>query len=156
MVCHLKDEGNPTHKATLAYYNKLSFFRQGSARQHPPMNLMSWLVGSHEKMAGARSATAVQQKTITGGGKNTVTGGSDLFLKGADQEVTDGAGEKKDTEAGAKTATAANKEVADGLGEKEVTVASKNAKQKPELEITGGGENTVMGGSDLSIKGSDQ
>jgi hypothetical protein len=32
----------------------------------------------------------------------------------------------------------------------------KNAEQKPESEITGGGENTVMGGSNLSVKGPDQ
>jgi hypothetical protein len=59
-------------------------------------------------------------------------------------------------EAGAKTATAVHKEVASGLGEKVVPVASKNAKHKPESEITGGGENTVTGGSDLSLNGPDK
>ncbi len=52
-------------------------------------------VGNHDKLAGARLATAVHQKTITGGGKNTVMDGSDLSLNGADQEVTNGAGERK-------------------------------------------------------------
>jgi hypothetical protein len=38
-------------------------------------------VGNHDKLAGARSATAVHQKTITGGGENTITGGSDLSTR---------------------------------------------------------------------------
>jgi hypothetical protein len=93
LMKHLKDEGDPNHKAILAYLNNFSFFRQDYARQqHSAMNLMSRPVGNHDKLAGARSATAVHQKTITGGGENTVTGGSDLSLKGPDKEVTDGAG----------------------------------------------------------------
>ncbi len=83
-------------------------------------------------------------------------GGSDLPLKGSDQEVTNVAEEKKDMEAGTNMATAVDKEVAGGLGEKEVLVASKNAEQKPESEITGGGENTVSGGSDLYLNGPDK
>ncbi len=59
-------------------------------------------------------------------------------------------------EVGAKTATAVDKEVAGGPGEKVVPVASKNAKHKPESEISGGGENTVTGGSDLSLNGPDK
>jgi hypothetical protein len=125
-------------------------------RQHPAKNSISQPVGYHDKLAGARSAIAVHQKTITGEGKNTVLGGSDLSLKGPDQEVTPGAGEKKDMEVGAKTATAVHKKVAGGLREKVVPVASKNAKHKPESEITGGGENTVTGGSDLSLNGPDK
>ena len=56
-------------------------------------------------------------------------------------------------EAGAKTATSVDKEVAGGLGEKEVPIESKNTKQIPESDITGGRENIVTGGSDLSLKG---
>jgi hypothetical protein len=59
-------------------------------------------------------------------------------------------------EAGAKTATAVDKEVAGGLGLKELHVASKNADQEPESEITGGGENAYTGGIYLSLKGPDQ
>jgi hypothetical protein len=59
-------------------------------------------------------------------------------------------------EAGAKTATSVDKEVAGGLGEKEVPIESKNTKQIPESEITGGGENTVTGGSDVFLKGPDK
>ncbi len=55
--------------------------------------------------------------------------------------------------ADAKMATLVDKEVAGCLGEKEVPVESKNAKQIPESDITGEGENTVMGGRDLSLKG---
>jgi hypothetical protein len=61
-------------------------------------------------------------------------GGSDHSLKGPDEEVTNGAGEKKDTEAGATTATVLHKEVADGVGEKEVTVASDQSQQGPKSE----------------------
>jgi hypothetical protein len=66
------------------------------------------------------------------------------------------AGEDKDMEAGAKIATSVGKEVAGDLREKEVPVASKNARQIPESGITGGRENTVTGGSDLSLKGTDK
>ncbi len=128
LMKHLKNKEDPSHKAILAYRNKSSSFRQGSARQHPSMNLISHPVDNHDKLAGARSITAVHQKTITGGGENTVTGGSDLSLKEPDQEVTDGAGEKKDMEGGAKSATAVDKEVADGLAEKKFLVASKKSK----------------------------
>ncbi len=95
LMKHLKNKEDPSHKSFLAYLNKLSSFRQGSARQHPSMNLISCPLGNHNKLAGARSATVVHQKTITGGGKNTVLAGSDLSLKGADQEFTYGAGEKR-------------------------------------------------------------
>jgi hypothetical protein len=90
----------------------------------------------------------VQQKSITGGGDNKA--------KGPEQEVTDVAGGDKDTEACAKTATSVGKEGAGDLGEKEVPVASKNAGQIPESDITGGRANTVTGGSDLSLKGPDK
>jgi hypothetical protein len=156
LMKHLKNEGDSTHKAILAYLTKLSSSQWGHARQHPARNSISWPVGYHDKLAGARSATAVHQNTITNEGKNTVLVGSGVSLKGPDQEVTHGAGEKKDMEAGAKTATAVHKEVAGGLGEKVVPVASKNAGHKPESETTGGGENTVMGGSDLSLNGPDK
>jgi hypothetical protein len=66
------------------------------------------------------------------------------------------AGEENDMEAGAKTATTVDKEVAGDLVEKEIPVASTNAKQIPESDITGGRENTVMGGSDISLKGPDK
>jgi hypothetical protein len=71
-------------------------------------------------------------------------------------EVTNVAGEDKDMEAVAKTATSVGKEVAGDKGEKELPVASKNARQKQESDITGGRENTVTSGSDLSLKGPDK
>jgi hypothetical protein len=76
----------------------LSSFQQGPARQHPAKNSISQPVGNCDKLAGARSATAVQQKSITGGGENTVLGGSNISLKGPDQESTNVAGKIKDME----------------------------------------------------------
>ncbi len=146
---HLKNGGDSTHKAVLVVYlTKLAFFQQGSERQDPAKNSFSQPVVNHDKLAVARSAITVQQKSITGGGDNT--------FEGPDQEVTDVAEEEKDMEAGAKTATSVNKEVAGGLGEIEVPVESNNAKQIPKSDITGGRENTVTGGSDLSLKGPDK
>jgi hypothetical protein len=77
-------------------------------------------------------------------------------VKGPELEVTDVTEEDKYLEADVKTATSVEKEVAGDLGEKEVLVASKNAKQIPEPDITGGRENTVTDGRDLSLKGPDK
>ncbi len=104
---HLKNKGDSTHKAILAYLNKLTSFKQGPARQHPDKNSFPPPIVNHDKLAGARSAIAVQQKSITDGGDNTV--------KGPEQEVTNVAGEKKDMEAGVKTETSVDKEVGGGL-----------------------------------------
>ncbi len=73
------------------------------------------------------------------------------MVRGPEQEVTNVAGEEKDMEAGAETATSVDKEVAGYLRENEVLVASNNAKQIPESDITGERANTVLGGSDLSL-----
>jgi hypothetical protein len=76
----------------------------------------------------AKNAEHNPESEITGGGENTVMGGSDLSLKGPDKKVTDGAGETQDMEAGAKTATAVvDNEVNHGVGEKEAMVASEKA-----------------------------
>jgi hypothetical protein len=147
-------DSNSTHESfekQRRFYSQgkpLSNFQQGPARQHPAKNLFSQPVVNHDKLAVDRSAIAVQQKSITGGGDNTV--------KGPEQEVTNVTGEEKDIEAGAKTATSFDKEVAGDLGEKEGPVASNNAKQISESDITGGRKNTVMGGSDLSLNGPDK
>ncbi len=77
-------------------------------------------------------------------------------MKGLEQEVTNVAREDKDLETCAKKGTLVEKEVAGDLGEKEILFASKNAKQIPESDITGRRENTVTGGSDLSLKGPDK
>jgi hypothetical protein len=95
LMKHLKDKGDSTHKAILSDLTKLSSFQQCCARQHPAKNSISQPVGYLDKLAGAGSATAVSQKTITGEGENTVLGGSDLSLKGPDQEDTHGAGDQK-------------------------------------------------------------
>jgi hypothetical protein len=58
LMNHLTDKGDPTHKATLVYLEKMSSFQQGPARQHPAKNLISQPVGNHDKLVGARSATA--------------------------------------------------------------------------------------------------
>jgi hypothetical protein len=119
LINYLKNKGDTTHKAIFAYLTKLASFQQGPARQHPAKNSFFQPVVNNNKLSVARSAIAVQQKSITGGGDNT--------LKGPEQEVTNVAGEAKDMEAGAKTATSVGKEVAGDLGEKEVLVTSENA-----------------------------
>jgi hypothetical protein len=74
------------------------------------------------------------QNQITGGRESTVTGGSDLSLKGPDKEVTNGAA-TTDIKAGANKASAVDNEVNHGVGEKNVMVASEKAQQGPESKI---------------------
>ncbi len=92
-------------------------------------------LGEKEVPVTSKNADQKPESEITGGGENTVTGGSDLSLNGPDKEVNEGAGETKDMEAGAKTATAIDNEVNHGVGEKEVMIASEKAQQGPESEI---------------------
>ncbi len=91
--------------------------------------------GLEEKkfLVASTNSEQLPESDITGGRENTVTGGSDLSLKGPDKEVTDGAGEMQDMEAGAKTAIAVDNKVNHGVGEKEVMVASEKSQQAPEL-----------------------
>ncbi len=88
---------------------------------------MSWLQAKNSKQ--------IPESDITVGRENTVTGRSDLSVKGPDKEVTDGAEETQDMEAGAKTAAAVNNEVNHGVGEKKVMVASEKALQATESEF---------------------
>jgi hypothetical protein len=81
----------------------------------------------------AKNAEQIPESDITDERENTVTGGSDLSLKGQDKEVTDGAGETQDMEAGAKTATLVDNEVNHGE-DKEVMFASEKAQHQNLLQ----------------------
>jgi hypothetical protein len=92
-------------------------------------------LGEKEVLVASKNAEQKPESEITGGGENTVSGGSDLFLNGPDKEVANGAGETKDMEAGAKTATAVDNEVNHGVGEKEVMIASEKPQQGPDQKL---------------------
>jgi hypothetical protein len=92
-------------------------------------------LGEKEVLAASKNAGQTPESYITGGRENTVTGGSDLSLKGSDKDVTDGAGETTDIKAGAKTASAVDNEVNNGVEEKEGRVASEKPQQESESEI---------------------
>jgi hypothetical protein len=61
LVKHLKNKGDSSYKAILAYLTKFSSFQQGHAKQPLAKYSISRPVGYHDKLAGARSATAVHQ-----------------------------------------------------------------------------------------------
>jgi hypothetical protein len=88
LINQLKNKGDCTHMAILVYLTKLASFQQSPLRQYPAKNSFSQPVVNNDKLAVARSAIAVQQKSITDRGDNTV--------KGLEQEVTNVAGEEKD------------------------------------------------------------
>jgi hypothetical protein len=113
-------------QGNLSLSYQIGLFPTRSCKTASSQEFISQPVVNDDKLTGTRSAIAVQQKSITGGGDNTV--------KGLEQEVTNVVGKDKDMEAGAKTATSVEKEVAGDLGEKEVLVASKNDRQIPESD----------------------
>jgi hypothetical protein len=50
--------------------------------------LISQPFGNHEKLAGARSVTAVVKETTNGGGENKATGASDHSHKGPESDTS--------------------------------------------------------------------
>jgi hypothetical protein len=62
LMKHLTDEGDPAHIAIIMYLDNLKTFQQGSATQHSAKNSIIQPFDNHDKLAGARSATAVDKK----------------------------------------------------------------------------------------------
>jgi hypothetical protein len=91
-----------------------------------------WWSRKKELPVASKNAKQKPESEITGGGENSVTGGSDLSLNWPDKEVTNGTEETKDGEAGAKTATAVDNEVNHGVEEIDDMVAS----EKPNKDLS--------------------
>jgi hypothetical protein len=83
----------------------------------------------------SKHAEHKSESEITGGGENTVMGGSDLSINRPDKEVTNGAGDTKDMAAGVKTATAVENKVNHGVEEKEIMIASEKPQQGPDQKL---------------------
>ncbi len=117
-------------KAIYIYLEKLKTFQHGTARQQLAKNLISQPFGNHDKLIGARSATAVDKEITNDEGENKAKSASDSSQQGPESETAT-AVDKEDTNE--KKYMGASDPSQTGL-ESEVTNSGDPSKNGPEVE----------------------